>query len=178
MAGGPLDISVPKSLPGVSAIIFCGYPGQSGGQAIADIIFGTFAPAGRLPYTMYPANFTSQVSMFDMNMRPNATSGNPGHTYKFYLGQPVYPFGSGLTYSTFNVTMSGPARLSRSSVEASLSLEREGGVPFHAQSPLLTVTATVTNTGTVASGYVVLLFSVGVLCAAGSLLCGLLTWCV
>ena len=53
--------------------------------------------AGRLPYTMYPANFTSQVSMFDMNMRPNATSGNPGHTYKFYTGYPVYEFGTGLT---------------------------------------------------------------------------------
>ena len=44
MAGGPLDISVPKLLPNVQGIIFCGYPGQSGGQAIADVIFGTYAP--------------------------------------------------------------------------------------------------------------------------------------
>jgi hypothetical protein len=55
-------------------------------------------PAGRLPYTMYPGDFVNQVSMFDMNMRANVTSGNPGHTYRFYTGTPVYPFGFGLSY--------------------------------------------------------------------------------
>ncbi len=45
---------------------------------------------------MYPAAFVNQVPMTDMGMRPNATSGNPGHTYRFYTGTPVYPFGSGL----------------------------------------------------------------------------------
>ena len=65
MAGGPLDISVPKSLSTTPSILFVGYPGQAGGQAIADVIFGTYPPAGRLPYTMYPGVFTSQVSMFD-----------------------------------------------------------------------------------------------------------------
>jgi xylan 1,4-beta-xylosidase len=48
MAGGPLDVSVPKNLPGVHAMLWCGYPGQSGGQAIADVIFGTYPP-GHLP---------------------------------------------------------------------------------------------------------------------------------
>ena len=52
--------------------------------------------AGRLPYTIYPGEFVNQVSMFDMGMRPNATSGNPGHTYRFYTGTPVYAFGTGL----------------------------------------------------------------------------------
>ncbi len=52
--------------------------------------------AGRLPYTMYPGDFVNQVSMEDMGMRPNATTGNPGHTYRFYTGTPVYPFGAGL----------------------------------------------------------------------------------
>ena len=54
--------------------------------------------AGRLPYTLYPNDFVNQVSMEDMGMRPNATTGNPGHTYRFYTGNPVYPFGAGLRY--------------------------------------------------------------------------------
>ena len=97
MGGGPLDITVPRDLEAVDAIVWCGYPGQSGGQAIADIIFGAYAPAGRLVYTMYPSSFVNEVSMFDMNMRANASSGNPGHTYRFYTGKPVYEFGTGLS---------------------------------------------------------------------------------
>jgi hypothetical protein len=54
------------------------------------------APAGRLPYTIYPGSFVDTVSMLDMGMRPNTTSGNPGHTYRFYTGTPVYAFGTGL----------------------------------------------------------------------------------
>jgi len=159
MAGGPLDISVPKSLSSTPSILFVGYPGQAGGQAIADVIFGTYPPAGRLPYTMYPAVFTSQVSMFDMQMRPNASTGNPGHTYKFYTGTPVYEFGTGLSYSQFNVTFSGPSVIPVGAVEAALGMEAE--VPFHLQAPLATITATVTNVGSVASDYVVLLFVSG-----------------
>lgn len=52
MAGGPLDVSVPKNLPGVHAMLWCGYPGQSGGQAIADVIFGTFPPGQSLLPTL------------------------------------------------------------------------------------------------------------------------------
>lgn len=58
-------------------------------QALADVLFGTFNPGGRLPYTIYPASFTNETSMFDVGMRPNATSGNPGRTYRFYTGQVV-----------------------------------------------------------------------------------------
>jgi hypothetical protein len=39
---------------------------------------------GRLPYTIYPAEYVDQVSMLDMGMRPNASNGNPGRTYRFY----------------------------------------------------------------------------------------------
>jgi len=156
MAGGPTDISLPKSLPTTPSILFVGYPGQAGGQAIADVIFGTYPPAGRLPYTIYPAQFTNQVSMFDMQMRPNASTGNPGHTYKFYTGTPVYEFGTGLSYSQFTVTFSGPTSIPLAAVERALGMENE--VPFHLQEPLATITATVTNVGTVASDYVVLLF--------------------
>ena len=52
--------------------------------------------AGRLPYTIFPASYVDEVPLTDMGMRPNTTSGNPGHTYRFYTGEVVYPFGYGL----------------------------------------------------------------------------------
>jgi len=99
MAGGSVDMSVAKNTPNVAAILWVGYPGQSGGQAIADVLFGTVNPSGRMPYTVYPANLTSSVSMFDMNMRPGPS--NPGRTYRFYTGAPIYQFGDGLSYTSF-----------------------------------------------------------------------------
>ncbi|KAF8179580.1 glycoside hydrolase family 3 protein [Mycena galopus ATCC 62051] len=98
--GGQVDDTVLKSTTGVNSVLWAGYPGQSGGTAVFDILSGKVAPAGRLPVTQYPANYVS-VSMFDMNLRPNTTSGNPGRTYKWYTGTAVYPFGTGLHYTTF-----------------------------------------------------------------------------
>ena len=71
MGGGPLDISAIKANKDVGAIIWCGYPGQSGGAAIADAVFGTTNPSGKLTMTWYPEELTKQVSIKDMHMRPN-----------------------------------------------------------------------------------------------------------
>ncbi len=98
LSGGPIDVSAEAANPLVGAIVWAGYPGQAGGQAIADVLFGAVSPAGRLDHTWYPAAFAQQVSLFDMGMRPNATSGNPGRTYRFYSAEPVFPFGFGLRY--------------------------------------------------------------------------------
>lgn len=100
MTGGAVDLSTVRATPNVGAIVWCGYPGQSGGQAMTDVLFGAYNPGGRLPYTIYPAAFTN-TSMFDRHMRPNTTSGNPGRTYRFYTGQAIYEYGSGLSYTTF-----------------------------------------------------------------------------
>ncbi|CAK5265376.1 unnamed protein product [Mycena citricolor] len=100
---GQIDDSSLLSDPGVGAILWAGYPGQSGGAAIFDIISGKVAPAGRLPVTQYPAAFINQVPITDMNLRPNKTSGNPGRTYQWYTGSPVVEFGFGLHYTTFSV---------------------------------------------------------------------------
>jgi len=100
MSGSSLDLSFIRDSPQYASLIWAGYPGQSGGLAIATVVFGQFNPGGRLPITFYPASYVDQVSMFDMSMRPSST--NPGRTYKFYTGQPVFEFGFGLSYTTFS----------------------------------------------------------------------------
>ncbi|KAI1122245.1 beta-xylosidase [Nemania abortiva] len=85
----------------VSAIVWAGFPGQDGGTAVFDILTGKSAPAGRLPTTVYPADYVNQVPLTDMNLRPG--SANPGRTYKWY-NESVLPFGFGLHYTSFNAT--------------------------------------------------------------------------
>jgi hypothetical protein len=106
MGGGALDISAIKANSDVQGIMWCGYPGQSGGAAIADAIFGVTNPSAKLTLTWYPEELTKQVNITNMHMRPNHTSGNPGRTYRFYTGVPVFKFGEGLSYTTFEHTVS------------------------------------------------------------------------
>ena len=100
MSGSGLDLSYVRDSTQCASLIWAGYPGQTGGLAVANVIFGDYNPGGRLPITIYPASFVTAVSMFDMQMRPSPT--NPGRTYKFYTGQAVYEFGTGLSYTTFS----------------------------------------------------------------------------
>ena len=111
MGGGPVDISAENTNPGIGAIMWCGYPGQAGGDAIADAVFGKTNPSGRLTLTWYPESLTTQVPITDMHMRPNKTSGNPGRTYRFYTGTPVFKFGAGLSYSSYTHAISAPPTL-------------------------------------------------------------------
>lgn len=101
MSGGPVDIQFAKESDAVSAIMWCGYPGQSGGDAISDALFGITNAFGKLTQTWYPEAFVSQVDLKDMGMRPNATTGNPGRSYRFYTGPTVFSFGDGLSYTNF-----------------------------------------------------------------------------
>ena len=88
--------SVSISQTNANGVLWVGYPGQSGGQAIAEVLYGTVNPSGRLPFTIYPADYVNQISFFNMSMRAP-----PGRTYKFYTGIPVYAFGTGLSYTQF-----------------------------------------------------------------------------
>ncbi|GMF23761.1 unnamed protein product [Phytophthora lilii] len=102
IAGGSIDLSLYKNHPKVGAIIFGGYLGQAGGQALADVLFGKYNPAGRLPQTFYDSDYVNTISIYDMHMRPTLVTGNPGRTYRFFTGTPVYEFGFGLSYTTFH----------------------------------------------------------------------------
>ncbi len=74
------------------AILQAWYPGQAGGTAVADVLFGDYNPAGRLPITFY--KHLDQLPDFeDYSMR--------GRTYRYFRGEPLFPFGYGLSYTTF-----------------------------------------------------------------------------
>ncbi len=76
----------------VPAILEAWYPGQAGGLALADILFGDYNPSGRLPVTFYQS--VDQLPPFsDYNMQ--------GRTYAYFRQVPLYPFGFGLSYTSF-----------------------------------------------------------------------------
>lgn len=74
------------------AILQAWYPGQEGGTAIAEVLYGEVNPSGKLPVTFY-RNVEQLPDFEDYNME--------GHTYRYFRGTPLYPFGYGLSYTTF-----------------------------------------------------------------------------
>jgi hypothetical protein len=83
LCGGPIDISSAKYDNKIGGIVWAGYPGELGGIALAQIIFGHHNPGGRLPITWYPKDYI-KVPMTDMRMRADPSTGYPGRTYRFY----------------------------------------------------------------------------------------------
>ena len=74
------------------AILQAWYPGEAGGTAVADVLYGDYNPAGRLPVTFYKK--VSQLPDYeDYSMK--------GRTYRYFEGTPLFPFGHGLSYTTF-----------------------------------------------------------------------------
>jgi beta-glucosidase len=76
----------------VEAVLWCGYPGQEGGRAVADLLLGRAAPAGKLPVTFYRDAH---------DLPPFADYAMEGRTHRWFRGEPEYPFGFGLGYTTF-----------------------------------------------------------------------------
>uniref|UniRef100_A0A0E0F4W7 Fibronectin type III-like domain-containing protein n=1 Tax=Oryza meridionalis TaxID=40149 RepID=A0A0E0F4W7_9ORYZ len=114
--------------PKIGAILWAGYPGQAGGQAIADVLFGEHNPSGKLPVTWYPEEFT-KFTMTDMRMRPDPATGYPGRSYRFYKGKTVYKFGYGLSYSKFACRIVSGAGNSSSYGKAALAGLRAATTP-------------------------------------------------
>jgi beta-glucosidase len=77
------------------AILFAWYPGEQGGNAAADILFGDVNPSGKLPVTFYK-------SVNDLPAYDNYSM--DGRTYKFFKGEALYPFGFGLSYTEFKLS--------------------------------------------------------------------------
>lgn len=76
----------------IPAILYAWYPGEEGGKAVADVIFGDYNPAGRLPVTFYKSvEQLPDVRNYSME----------GRTYRYFKGETLYPFGFGLSYSKF-----------------------------------------------------------------------------
>ncbi|XVF40841.1 hypothetical protein PTKIN_Ptkin01aG0148800 [Pterospermum kingtungense] len=86
----------------IKGILWVGHPGQEGGRAIADVIYGKYNPGGRLPITWYHNDYVDKLPMSSMPLRPVDSLSYPGRTYKFFNGSTVYPFGYGLSYTTFS----------------------------------------------------------------------------
>jgi beta-glucosidase len=117
----------------VSAVVDVWYPGEVGGTAVADVLFGDYNPAGRLPIT-FPVS-EGQLPLI-YNHKPTGR----GDDYLDLTGQPLFPFGFGLSYTSFAVS---DLHLDRTSVHASQSVN---------------ATMKVTNTGTVAGDDVAQLY--------------------
>jgi beta-glucosidase len=90
MGGSPIDLSWAQEH--VSAILMAWYPGEQGGSAIADVLFGDDSPAGRLPVT-FPRSLDDLPPFRDYSML--------GRTYRYSDVEPLYPFGYGLSYTQF-----------------------------------------------------------------------------
>ncbi len=102
------------------AIIDAWYPGEEGGDAVADVVFGDYNPAGRLPVTFYKS-VGDLPPYTDYSMR--------GRTYRYFEGKPLYPFGFGLSYTKFrysdlevNERIAGPL----DTLHVSLNIRNDG----------------------------------------------------
>jgi beta-glucosidase len=90
---GGSALSVNWEKENIPAILDVWYPGEEGGNALADVLFGDYNPAGRLPVTFYKS--VSQLPPFeDYSMK--------GRTYRYFNGESLFPFGFGLSYTSFS----------------------------------------------------------------------------
>ena len=131
MAGSPLAVCWAERH--VTAIVQAWYPGEEGGSALADVLFGDVSPAGRLPVT-FPRSHSDVPEFEDYAMR--------GRTYRYLEAEPLFPFGFGLSYTRFAYSEL-EVRGARGVVAADLSIE---------------VSALVSNVGAYASDEVVQLY--------------------
>ncbi|MFH0842295.1 MAG: glycoside hydrolase family 3 C-terminal domain-containing protein [Bacteroidota bacterium] len=118
-SGGALSVNSAQEK--AAAILLAGYGGQQGGNAVADVLFGDFNPAGRLPVTYYKS--LDQIPAFedyDMN----------GKTYRFFSQEPLYPFGYGLSYTTFSYSdlVIPEKAIAGTSVKVSVTVTNSGSI--------------------------------------------------
>jgi beta-glucosidase len=99
--GGPISLAGPYSGSGqrpatsrFSTVLDMFWPGEEGGTAIADVLFGDYNPSGRMPYTVYGSDRSlPPMTEYDISK---------GFTYMYFKGKPLYAFGHGLSYTNFD----------------------------------------------------------------------------
>jgi len=98
-------LALPWEAENLDAMLEAWYSGQQGGTAVADVLFGDYNPGGRLPLTFYAS--TNDLPDFeDYNMT--------NRTYRYFKGKPLFPFGYGLSYTTFDY---GKAKVNKKSIK-------------------------------------------------------------
>jgi len=115
---GGSPIAVPDDV--ADAVVFAWYSGESGGKAVADIIFGDVVPSGKLPIT-FPASTDQLPPYEDYSMK--------GRTYRYMTEKPQYPFGFGLSYTSFrfdSVTLSADTISAGGTVKAMVTITNTG----------------------------------------------------
>lgn len=127
--GSPMDLSEVHEI--ADAVLLVWYPGQEGGNAVADILFGDVSPSGRLPVT-FPMSLEQLPPYEDYSME--------GRTYRYMKEAPMYPFGYGLSYTSFAYS---DMRVSKSRIR---------------RNEHITAEVTVKNSGSVTSSEVVQLY--------------------
>lgn len=116
--GGPFDVREICELSDV--VIWTGYPGQEGGEALANVLFGDISPSGRLPIT-FPESVDALPDFSDYSMK--------GRTYRYQKENIAFPFGFGLTYSPVayeGLTVSQPKDLGKKEVVVNVTLANNG----------------------------------------------------
>lgn len=114
-AGSALDIAA--IAPYTDAVILAWYAGEQGGNALADILFGTVSPSGHLPITFYN-------SLDDLPAYNNYAMKD--RTYRYFTGKPQYPFGFGMSYTNFTYEWIKQPALSKDSISFSVKLKNTG----------------------------------------------------
>ena len=142
--GGPISCDWLRETDAQIAVLEAFEGGQSAGTALAETLFGDNNPSGVLPYTLFAQNATveSVVPFARFDMRPDGPY--PGRTYRFSRAPVLWPFGAGLSYTTFALSWSGSAP------EKASTRDVHRGIVRH--------TVKVTNTGKVAGAKVVQAF--------------------
>ncbi len=106
----------------IPAILMAWYPGEEGGHALADILFGRFNPVGRLPVTFY-RSVNDLPPFTDYFMK--------GRTYRYFSGFPLYPFGYGMSYTSFDysdLSLSGKEVIPSDTVKIHLTVKNTGNM--------------------------------------------------
>ncbi len=124
--GGPVTLTTLFTNDVIVGAIEAFYPGALGGTAVADVLFGTYNPGGRMPVTVY-SSVKELPPAIDYTM-----PGPIGRTYRYYGGKPLIPFGYGLSYTTFkyfNLSVTPSAIKQCDSVNVSVSIMNTGKIP-------------------------------------------------